>query len=54
MDWKVGAYEPTTSIHGDVEHIYVIDLVKKEWSEADRMNKTICGFKNYSHYCAAA
>jgi len=29
-DWKVGAYEPTTGIHGDVEYIYTIDLEKKE------------------------
>lgn len=28
MGWKVGAYEPTDSIHGDVEYIYVIDLDK--------------------------
>ena len=26
--WKVGAYEPTDSIHSDVEYIYVIDLKK--------------------------
>lgn len=25
-DWKVGAYEPTTGIHGDIEYLYVIDL----------------------------
>lgn len=24
--WKVGAYEPTDSIHGDIEFLYVIDL----------------------------
>lgn len=24
--WKVGAYEPTTSMHGDEEYIYIIDL----------------------------
>jgi len=29
-DWKVGAYEPTTCIHGDIEYLYTIDLVKKE------------------------
>ena len=29
IDWKVGAYEPTTNIHGDIKHLYVIDLVKK-------------------------
>lgn len=26
--WKVGFIEPTTSIHGDVEYIYTIDLDK--------------------------
>jgi hypothetical protein len=30
--WKVGAYEPTTQLHGDVEYIYIIDLVKAELS----------------------
>ena len=25
-DWKCGDYEPTDSIHGDVEYVYVIDL----------------------------
>lgn len=29
-DWKVGAYEPTTGIHGDIEYLYVIDIDKKE------------------------
>ncbi len=29
-DWKVGAFEPTTGIHGDIEYLYVIDLEKKE------------------------
>lgn len=24
--WKVGDYEPTDQIHGDVEYVYVIDL----------------------------
>jgi len=32
-DWKAGAYEPTNSLHGDVEHLYVIDLKNKEWNE---------------------
>lgn len=27
--WKVGAYEPSDSLHGDVEYIYVIDLEAK-------------------------
>lgn len=25
-DWKVGAIEPTTGIHGDIEWLYTIDL----------------------------
>lgn len=25
-DWKVGAYEPSTGIHGDIEFLYLIDL----------------------------
>jgi hypothetical protein len=29
-DWKVGAFEPTTCIHGDIEYLYTIDLSKKE------------------------
>ena len=27
--WKVGSIEPTTGIHGDIEYLYTIDLVKK-------------------------
>ncbi len=30
--WKVGAYEPTTGIHGDIEYLYVIDLEKESLS----------------------
>ena len=29
MGWKVGAYEPTTRIHDDIEFLYTIDLEKK-------------------------
>jgi hypothetical protein len=29
-DWKVGAYEPTTCIHGDIEFLYTINLNTKE------------------------
>lgn len=29
VGWKVGAYEPTTGIHGDVEWVYEINLVSK-------------------------
>lgn len=28
--WKVGAYEPTTSIHGDIEFLYLVDLKKQQ------------------------
>jgi hypothetical protein len=27
--WKVGAYEPTTDIHGDIEYLYIINLEDK-------------------------
>jgi hypothetical protein len=27
--WKVGAYEPTTGKHGDVEYIYTVNLSKR-------------------------
>lgn len=27
-DWKVGAYEPTTGIHGDIDYLYTIDMDK--------------------------
>lgn len=27
--WKVGAYEPSTGIHGDIEYLYEIDLKAK-------------------------
>lgn len=28
--WKCGAYEPSKGEHGDIEYLYVIDLVAKE------------------------
>lgn len=28
-DWKVGAYEPTTKQHGDIEWLYTLDLKNK-------------------------
>lgn len=31
MGWKVGSYEPCAPVqHGDIEHLYTIDLVTKE------------------------
>ena len=28
-NWKVGAYEPTIGIHGDIEYLYTINLEDK-------------------------
>jgi len=28
-DWKIGAYEPTTGIHGDIKYLYIIDIENK-------------------------
>ena len=28
--WRVGDYEPTTGIHGDIEYLYIIDLQKEK------------------------
>jgi len=28
-DWKVGAYEPTTGEHGDIQYLYTIHLTNK-------------------------
>jgi len=30
FNWKVGAYEPTTGIHGDINYLYIVDLEKEE------------------------
>ena len=29
LNWKVGSYEITTGIHGDINYLYTIDLDKK-------------------------
>lgn len=42
IDWKVGAYEPTDDIHGDIEFLYIIDMDKKTLS----VKRT--GFDKYS------
>lgn len=28
--WKVGSYEPTSQIHGDIEYLYTVDLDAKK------------------------
>ena len=35
-DWKVGAFEPTTGIHGDIQHLYVVELSNKTVIEVPR------------------
>lgn len=30
--WKVGAYEPTTCIHGDIEFLYKVDMATATWT----------------------
>ena len=29
-NWKIGAYEPTTRQHGDIEYLYTIDMLNKK------------------------
>ncbi len=31
-EWKCGAYEPTTGIHGDIQYLYVVDVTTGEYS----------------------
>lgn len=38
-DWKAGAYEPTTGLHGDIEHLYIVDVQKGEWKEEENWKK---------------
>lgn len=28
--WKVGAYEPMSGFHSDIEYLYIVDLVQKK------------------------
>ena len=42
MGWKVGAYEPCApQVHGDIEHLWVVDVEKAEWYEDDRTRPKI-------------
>lgn len=45
MKWKVGAYEPTTEIHGDIEYLYIIDLDKRELKMISGKNENAKPFK---------
>ena len=31
MGWKIGAYEPCSNIHGDIDYIHVVDLMSATW-----------------------
>ena len=31
MGWKIGSYEPTDGIHGDIDYIHVVDLMSATW-----------------------
>lgn len=44
-DWKVGAYEPTTKIHGDIEYLYIIDLDTRELKMISGQKETLKPFK---------
>lgn len=37
--WKVGAYEPTTNVHGDIEWLYIIDLEEKSITQVHISSK---------------
>ena len=42
--WKVGAYEPTTAIHGDIEYLYEINLqtgTLKGWEYRNKKGKPV-------------
>ena len=50
-DWKVGAFEPTVGIHGDIQYLYVVDLARKvidvydNRQDFDRIGNKLLGHK---------
>jgi hypothetical protein len=50
--WQVGAYEPTTGIHSDVEFVYTLDLVKLTIAVQERIGdekfRTLDTIKDFS------
>ncbi len=44
--WKVGAYEPTIGIHGDIEYLYHVDLVE------EKITVVTENFKKFDRKCA--
>jgi hypothetical protein len=36
LDWKVGAYEPTDGIHGDIEYLYIVDVTNGTYEIATK------------------
>ena len=44
--WKVGAYEPCEPrVHGDIEHLYVVDVNKASWKEDKRLYRKLMAGK---------
>ena len=50
--WQVGAYEPTTDIHGDIDYLYTLDLMKLTIIVQERIGdnkyKTLDTIKDFS------
>jgi len=44
--WKVGAYEPTTNLHGDIQYIYKINLTTKKLTIQQRIE---CNWQTMEH-----
>jgi hypothetical protein len=40
MGWKIGAYEPSTSIHGDIEYLYTLTIDKNPEMLVESVNHT--------------
>ncbi len=56
-DWKVGAYEPTTGLHGDIQYLYIFDIQTgtwevaknkdwKTWEDTDRIERLMTAMLN--------
>lgn len=41
-DWKVGAYEPASGLHGDIEYFYVVDVKAMEVRYTDAFDPDKC------------
>ena len=50
--WKVGAFEPTTEIHGDIQYLYVIDLDEQTITTYSSFGKGSRGAKAINYLMA--